>query len=259
MLKQIQTDCRLDRMLQTQPPRLAVWFLRMVLPKTEHVTVIGELEEEFHTSIVPRMGVIRSKVWFWAESLSLIAGYTRVLLIREDSRDLTVVMTARRMRRRWGKQDKGKDRGNRLDSLIQDIRHGYRSLRKRPSFTLAAMLTLAIGIGVNTAIFSLLYAVLIKPLPFQEPDPPVVFNVTAAEESGPGGIRKVMADQLCSPVRWYDSMCKMADDQMEVFAEVGPKKVLTGLLRKIIQGTNSHEAYNVDSMKGLEAFLKAVT
>ncbi len=103
------------------------------------------------------------------------------------------------------------------------------------------------------------FAAFLEEIPFNEPDPPVVFNVTAAEESDPAGIRKVMADQLCSPVRWYDSMCKMADDQTEVFAEVGPKKVLAGLLRKIIQGTNSHEAYNVDSMKGLEAFFKAVT
>ena len=108
-------------MHQVEPPRIAEWLLRRVLPKTEHVTVIGELEEEFHASIVPRMGVIRSKVWFWVESLSLIAEYTRVLLIREDSRDPTVVMTARRMRRRWGKQDTERDQGNRMDSLIQPL------------------------------------------------------------------------------------------------------------------------------------------
>jgi len=57
-----------------------------------------------------------------------------------------------------------------MDTLLQDIRHGIRSLSKRPSFTVAAMLTLAIGIGVNTAMFSILYSVLIQPLPFQNPD-----------------------------------------------------------------------------------------
>lgn len=168
-------------MHQAEPPGIAEWLLKVVLPKTDHATVIGELEEEFHASIVHRMGVFRSKLWFWVESLSLIAGYARVLLIREDSRDLTVVITARRMRRKWGKQDTGRDRGNRIDSLIQDIRHGYRSLRRRPSFTLAAMLTLAIGIGVNTAIFSLLYAVLIQPLPFHEPDQLVSVHRTRPE------------------------------------------------------------------------------
>ncbi len=96
-------------------------------------------------------------------------------------------------------------------------------------------------------------------IPFNAPDIPVLFNVTAAEESDPEGIKQIMADQLCSPVKWYDSMCKMQDDEVEVFAEVGPKKVLTGLLRKIVSDPDAHEACNVDSMKGLEAFFKSVT
>lgn len=96
-------------------------------------------------------------------------------------------------------------------------------------------------------------------IPFNAPKRPVVFNTTAASESDPDKIKEVMARQLCNPVRWYDSMCKMQEDEVEVFAEVGPKKVLTGLLRKIIPEAYEHELYNVDGMKGLEAFLKAVT
>jgi [acyl-carrier-protein] S-malonyltransferase len=87
----------------------------------------------------------------------------------------------------------------------------------------------------------------------------VLFNVTAAPESDPAEIREIMARQLCSPVRWYDSMSRMQEEEVGVFAEVGPKKVLTGMLRKIIPDTYEHEVYNVDGMKGLEAFLKAVT
>jgi [acyl-carrier-protein] S-malonyltransferase len=96
-------------------------------------------------------------------------------------------------------------------------------------------------------------------IPFSEPQLPVFFNVTAAPESDPDKIKEIMASQLCSPVRWYDSMCKMQDEGVEVFAEVGPKRVLTGMLRKIIPDTYEHETFNVDSMKGLEAFFKAVT
>ena len=95
-------------------------------------------------------------------------------------------------------------------------------------------------------------------IPFNAPNRPVVFNITAASESDPDKIKEVMARQLCSPVRWYDSMCKMQEDEIEVFVEVGPKRVLTGLLRKIIPETYEHEVYNVDGMKGLEAFFKAV-
>ena len=57
-----------------------------------------------------------------------------------------------------------------LDSIGRDLRHAQRSLRRQPGFTLAAVLTLALGIGATTAIFSVVYSVLIKPLPYPNAD-----------------------------------------------------------------------------------------
>lgn len=98
----------------------------------------------------------------------------------------------------------------------------------------------------------------LQSLPFNTPAIPVIHNVTADVIDDPDDIRKTMVQQLCSPVLWYATMGKLMDEEIDVFVEAGPGKVLTGLLRKTLPKDYPARLYAVNDLKSLEVFLKDV-
>jgi [acyl-carrier-protein] S-malonyltransferase len=68
---------------------------------------------------------------------------------------------------------------------------------------------------------------------FHTPSTPVLQNVTAAEAAGPGEIRRLLVEQLFSPVRWVETVEALGQRGVELIIEAGPGKVLTGLVKRI--------------------------
>jgi [acyl-carrier-protein] S-malonyltransferase len=94
-------------------------------------------------------------------------------------------------------------------------------------------------------------------IPFSRPKSTVLFNATACEENDPEKIKDIMAQQMVSPVQWYDTILRMQEEQITSYVEVGPKKVLTGTVNRTIP-KNSAGIFNVEDRESLNTFLKAL-
>lgn len=82
---------------------------------------------------------------------------------------------------------------------------------------------------------------------FKAPQRPLLFNVTAAEEHDPPAIRAIMSRQIASSVRWFEIINECLARGIETFVEVGPKTVLSGLLKKIVPAGRAYRAFQVDT------------
>jgi MacB-like periplasmic core domain len=114
-----------------------------------------------------------------------------------------------------------------VETIIQDLRYGLRMLRKNPAFTIVTILTLALGIGANTAIFSVLDAVMLQNLPVERPQQLVVVNWTSKDwpalvEDLEGSNRKDsissgwLSESLPTPV--FDALRTESNTLSDVFA-----------------------------------------
>jgi [acyl-carrier-protein] S-malonyltransferase len=90
---------------------------------------------------------------------------------------------------------------------------------------------------------------------FSPPSHRIILNATAEAETDPGKIKDMMAGQLVNPVFWYDTVQRMAAEQVDVYVEVGPKNVLSALVKKILPPDSNASIYNVQDVDSLEGFI----
>jgi putative ABC transport system permease protein len=132
----------------TDPPRLAIWLLNKRLPAEWRDFVVGDLEEEFATRCGDSPAAARA--WFWWQTMRCLAAPPPVrsnpLMARSPQGDA------------------------RMRTVFADLRYAFRVMSRTPSFAAAVISVLALGVGANTAIFSIVNAVLLRPLPIEEPE-----------------------------------------------------------------------------------------
>ena len=95
------------------------------------------------------------------------------------------------------------------------------------------------------------FAAYMPGIPFQEPAIPVLFNVTGEGERDPAAMKTIMARQIASRVRWLPIVERMAAEGVEVMVELGPKNVLTGMMKKILPKNSSITCMQADSPESL--------
>jgi [acyl-carrier-protein] S-malonyltransferase len=102
------------------------------------------------------------------------------------------------------------------------------------------------------------FAAFMAKLDFRTPRLPLYLNATAQTETDPGTLRSAMGAQLTSPVRWAGLILNLQAAGVDTWVEVGPKNVLTGLVRKTLPEEPKENFYSVENRESLEKFLAAI-
>jgi putative ABC transport system permease protein len=195
------------------PPRLANACLRLVAGDEDFEAIAGDLEEIYRTDVVPRHHIVVAHAWYWRQVTSIVLSRWLSALVsdRQDELAATHPRTA-------------------MTSIRQDLSYALRALSKQPVFTTVAVVTLALGIGANVAIFSLVNAILFKPLPFSDPYRLMRVHLLNPDRDNPGVFGRIVwsypkYDLFRSHQRAFESIALFNPEELNVTGSGTPERV----------------------------------
>jgi putative ABC transport system permease protein len=171
--------------MRSQSPRGAEWLLRRFLPDEDAEAIAGDLEEMLRARLAAGSTRRAARRWYWRQTVSVVSAHLHP-----------------------GFEPAEQPQRKAMPAFRQDLAGAFRSLRKQPAFAMMAISMLALGTGANVAIFSLVNAVLLKPLPFAEPDRLMLAHLLVPERDSPGTL---------APTVWSYPKYRVFRDNQRVF------------------------------------------
>jgi len=153
--------------MSTLPPRFFRWLIAAATERTERPWLIGDLDEMYAARRAQR-GRRHATLWYCRQ----VARSIPHLVARRLQPGRSTPQPSDPMTR----SEQDASRHENVSASLYHLRHAFRRLLREPAFTIAAVLTLALGVGGNVAVFAVVEAVLLRPLPYPAADRLTILN-----------------------------------------------------------------------------------
>jgi putative ABC transport system permease protein len=194
-----------------RPPTLARRYLAWLAPAAIRDTFLDDLDESF-ARIAARFGERRARRWYYKQALGSAPWLLQI-----------------RARQRRAPRPEESHRMSLFDMCVRDLRHAWRVLVEAPGFTVPAVTTLALAIGANSAIFSLLTTVILRPLPYEEPERLTIFwNAVEKGEVTHLSVRELV--NYREEARSVEQIAAYAESSANVTGGAEPERVPTAVV-----------------------------